>query len=426
MRTNLQIIRELINPNTDKYGLIPNLIEPLKEQIYPRLEEFETKLKIVLCAQKFSTINDVDSFTSEEYFKILKESVQQSKITLEDSKIFEELVKDIEYISSMKDKEKLFNNDPNQPFLSDVVPVSGLALNYFHRMEMELKTVLEIWETSDQPRGRSKLMRTTSRAMIAKSLNEQNTKPKVTRANTVSAEPKTHLKDVVSRLPKAPIPVHAPTVTTSGGSPTLPSVVPLVIKRPNGKIANGVRLSEVPVEQLAQLSNEEVKKLFQKSIKIAPLFPSMAQKHSKVPTAFYSAPLPITDPGSSLLNDSETTSNSELNSSSPSNIEQNYSRPIVMNPLSPFQPQDDSESDIIPLSYVTELRQQPSYQVLRHIAFSESEDQYNKSNNAIQSSSLLSSYDRNEDDDSDKYEQPIYNLDLGPGDNQTSNEIASV
>merc|ERR1712000_610325 len=58
------------------------------------------------------------------------------------------------------------------------VPVSGLALNYFHRMQMELKTIIEIWaprkerrkklsSSTDPTKPRSKTLWSTAEDVIA-------------------------------------------------------------------------------------------------------------------------------------------------------------------------------------------------------------------------------------------------------------------
>ena len=63
-----------------------------------------------------------------------------------------ELIHDIIYLEEMKKLEEQFfvamqqpsPQSPNKP--SDIVPITGLILNRLHRLENELKTVVDHWK----------------------------------------------------------------------------------------------------------------------------------------------------------------------------------------------------------------------------------------------------------------------------------------
>ena len=149
VRFNLNLIKKILNPSNDEFKIVQRLIEPLKLEIYPKLDEFKQKLVIILLSQSFCVSKNVEEFKLETYKSLLESSFAAQAIDKAKYDRLRAICKDIEYLDDMKQLEANFLNSPgagNKLALTDVVPISGLVMNYFHRMEMELKTVLEIWE----------------------------------------------------------------------------------------------------------------------------------------------------------------------------------------------------------------------------------------------------------------------------------------
>ena len=68
-----------------------------------------------------------------------------------------ELVKDLKYLTRMRQLETSGER------VLDVVPVSGLVLSQFYRLENELKTVIELWDGYLQEQAQMKGEKTYQR-----------------------------------------------------------------------------------------------------------------------------------------------------------------------------------------------------------------------------------------------------------------------
>jgi len=151
IHSNLELIREILNVKFDvKFKIVDNLVNPLKSQIYPKLEEFKLGLIVVLMIQPFyNSSDDVIDFNIDLYERILSDAEVSNTHNLPPSR-FQELhsiIQDVRYIEQMKILETHFSSEKASSIhVSDVVPISGLVMNYFHRMEVELSTVLELWD----------------------------------------------------------------------------------------------------------------------------------------------------------------------------------------------------------------------------------------------------------------------------------------
>jgi hypothetical protein len=226
VRSNLQLIREIINSNTssfgdtssstttsssslgDSLGLQESLINPLMETIYERIDEY--------LRESFAAISDClgveptpKPFEIEKEWERLQEllknrdsgsgsgSVSPTSASKDKSDWLDALSKDVHYLIEMKRCEVKHQTDRKQqqkeaaatsspatsptstssspltptsgpggegaPYLptmgglpsfavtsqrlamSHVVPVSGLIMSRFYRLENELKTVLDVW-----------------------------------------------------------------------------------------------------------------------------------------------------------------------------------------------------------------------------------------------------------------------------------------
>mmetsp|Transcript_401 Transcript_401/g.1385 ORF Transcript_401/g.1385 Transcript_401/m.1385 type:complete len:1016 (-) Transcript_401:1555-4602(-) len=161
IRQNLELIQEILSPRVDKHGVVEKLIKPLTARIYPKLDELVELMYIVLMDQDFEHgQTSVKEFNLAQYEGRLREATgEPGGPSAELSARLQSLVKDARYIHEMKSHEKNFRQEQEAPapglqraksfVMVDAVPVSGLIMNYFHRMEVELKTVLELWVDQD-------------------------------------------------------------------------------------------------------------------------------------------------------------------------------------------------------------------------------------------------------------------------------------
>ena len=148
IKSNLQIIHSLITTNTEEHRKLRiHFIDPLKYNVYVEIDKYVRNLETFLLSElgkifKITEENDVVSTirilcetTLHKYPKQLQDQVSES-------------LKDLEYIRTMKLLEEQFFSDARvdtDKQLSDIVPISGLILGKLHRLENELKTVLDHW-----------------------------------------------------------------------------------------------------------------------------------------------------------------------------------------------------------------------------------------------------------------------------------------
>lgn len=142
VKRNLAVIQEVLDRREDKHGL-GDLIEQLKKEIYPRIDEF---IDNAICAIS-DYLGAGTSHFSLRYCSMLM-SQRQDELDPQIWARLEGLFKDLIYLYTIKELEE--NPEKMKGKLSakdqNVVPISGLVVNYFYRLENELKTVLEVWE----------------------------------------------------------------------------------------------------------------------------------------------------------------------------------------------------------------------------------------------------------------------------------------
>jgi len=161
IRGNLGIIRSILrsiqNQNRN-HDVFSRLIEPLSKEIYERISLFKEELKVVL----WDELNDMGAvcvpisfLISPSFSSDLKQtmmakakegiSINERGTTLLSS--LRELSSDLEYLEEMERLEASFfiSSNGNRK-LSDIVPITGLIVSKFHRLENELKTVQQHWE----------------------------------------------------------------------------------------------------------------------------------------------------------------------------------------------------------------------------------------------------------------------------------------
>ena len=146
---NSEILTRILNSDQTETGL-KDLIEKLKNLIYPKIESFVHDAKIVLSEQfNFDlTGKDFSLPQVEAAFKREEKNIDpQIRVWIDD------MIKDIHYLNEMHKLE-----DPN--YLANlekegggkheislhIVPISGLVAGVFCRLSNECKTVCELWE----------------------------------------------------------------------------------------------------------------------------------------------------------------------------------------------------------------------------------------------------------------------------------------
>ena len=176
VRSNLEIIQKILDKNIDVYNL-KGLLNDITSIVYPKIDLFMKNAQTALC-DKLSI--PFDEFTVEIGLEKLKEyNIKPNTNTTNNNNInnsidnndkelsydnnddnnnnyysencvvkewMEALLKDIEYLETIK---RLEISQPTKGKGDlNVVPISGLVLNSFIRLETELKTVLEVWDPS--------------------------------------------------------------------------------------------------------------------------------------------------------------------------------------------------------------------------------------------------------------------------------------
>lgn len=146
VKANLKIIKEIltaynsyVRKEEQTENLSPRLlqiqkdlismVQTLKKDIYERLDKFVSQANLILKIESISS----NLQSNGEGEKSGKEA--------DTERWLETLHKDIQYIEQMKILEEVTTKVENK----DVVPISGLILNRFLRLENEIQTVLEVW-----------------------------------------------------------------------------------------------------------------------------------------------------------------------------------------------------------------------------------------------------------------------------------------
>jgi hypothetical protein len=149
IKNNIQLIHPLLNLRTEQAVLMRSeLIEPLTDIIYHRIEQFLDCLKTVLLGSlDMMYIKSRGDFNLQQAWNLLQSN---RNLTKQKHQELEGLIHDIHYILQMKQLERDFFSNPipstsSKAALSDIVPITGLILSRLHRVENEHKTVLDHW-----------------------------------------------------------------------------------------------------------------------------------------------------------------------------------------------------------------------------------------------------------------------------------------
>eukprot|EP01088_Endostelium_zonatum_P011885 TRINITY_DN2603_c0_g1_i1.p1 TRINITY_DN2603_c0_g1~~TRINITY_DN2603_c0_g1_i1.p1 ORF type:complete len:902 (-),score=251.77 TRINITY_DN2603_c0_g1_i1:112-2817(-) len=177
IKANVGLIKEILDPKRDVHGVKKNLIERLKDTIYPEIDRYVGDVEIVLAEEldwedwweekyntattpKFNNNNNTNNTGSsnnsssgsssgngkemdmDEARARWEERVKTGKWKKKKEEEIDEMIKDIEYLKEMKRLEKKENS--NEKILN-IVPVTGLIVGRFYRLDNELRTCIEVW-----------------------------------------------------------------------------------------------------------------------------------------------------------------------------------------------------------------------------------------------------------------------------------------
>lgn len=135
----MELLKEVLDTTIDKHETMA-LVDELKNRIYPRIEAFVADAKIVLSDQ--FGLNPA----SENFIAETTTAFEAAAGELDDqvSEWIDNMIKDMEYLEEMKKMEDPVYAASCENF--HIVPISGLIISVFCRLENECSTVQELWE----------------------------------------------------------------------------------------------------------------------------------------------------------------------------------------------------------------------------------------------------------------------------------------
>ena len=166
VRSNLQVVQELINTKSELHKLVIEFTEDIKREVYPVIDDFIMKAHIVLSSEILGTKISCHDYSPDHFdlehtkkvFNSKKESMEKENGGPELVEQFDDLMKDLKYLVEMKKLEFKSESNKNSDVttggkleLSYAVPLSGLIMGCFMRLENILKTILELWVPKQKP-----------------------------------------------------------------------------------------------------------------------------------------------------------------------------------------------------------------------------------------------------------------------------------
>jgi len=173
VRRNLRIVISILNPDeVESDNLQKKLIGPLKSEIYSKIDLFLANADVVLQEQVQNHFplhrNQVSSppcgDASAHLHTLLRDQLKNLDPNL--AQWVKNILDDIDYIKQMKVlEEQFYDPESKKPGtgLSHIVPITGLIMGRFNRVENELRTVLNVWENR-MPKEDSFLLQTHSQS----------------------------------------------------------------------------------------------------------------------------------------------------------------------------------------------------------------------------------------------------------------------
>ncbi|GAM20483.1 hypothetical protein SAMD00019534_036580 [Acytostelium subglobosum LB1] len=152
VRFNLDLLHDILTPNgggqtKSSVQFSKTVVEKLVRDVYPKIELFVVKCKLVVldCIGAFDVslaeleangMLDMDRL--RQLYLMHKQNLERQKCSHID-RIF----KDIEYLLDMRRLED--TTSPTEKRL-DIVTISGITFGRLHRLENEMRTVVELWK----------------------------------------------------------------------------------------------------------------------------------------------------------------------------------------------------------------------------------------------------------------------------------------
>ena len=167
IRTNLKIIQEILDRSNDIHN-VQQLLDNVKEDVYPKINLFLDNAKAALCEKLNLSLKDFSVEAARDMLNEHERDLKDQKDEPEHQELWGVwmvgLLQDIEYLETIKRLEE-------EPVAGkgnlNVVPITGLVMSAFIRRETELRTVLEVWDPSWKVSRRSK------RSVYRKSLDKR-------------------------------------------------------------------------------------------------------------------------------------------------------------------------------------------------------------------------------------------------------------
>jgi len=139
VRMNRKTLSSIMDPTRNEYG-VQELAKRLCDTIYPKITEFRTDcMKLLLRKSGLLLEPNADSRPLKE----IMDRILAMPYTPEDKDLMLDLSKDLEYLAKMEILEESKGGGTRD---LDVVPISGIIMGTFARLENECKTVLELWD----------------------------------------------------------------------------------------------------------------------------------------------------------------------------------------------------------------------------------------------------------------------------------------
>ena len=138
------LLAEVLNFRVDLYGFRP-FLEDLVDAIHERISGFMVELRAALCI-----LTGINTFSKERIEAWLQERSEGAGADQADARqAVKDLFEDYLYLMEMKSMDDVWKNGKTPTAtklqLTQVVPISGLAVGVVIRLEQEVATVLELW-----------------------------------------------------------------------------------------------------------------------------------------------------------------------------------------------------------------------------------------------------------------------------------------
>lgn len=154
LNKNMQLLKEILDRKEDKHG-VQRLIAVLKSRVYPQIDEFVAMARFMI-----QDLLGLSSARNSAELRLLMSS-RSVQLNPETMSYIVSLGSDLEYLDAVKRLEDAPVQGARARHELNIVPISGLVMGTFYRLENELKTVVEVWtqvhKESSPPQSRSSL-----------------------------------------------------------------------------------------------------------------------------------------------------------------------------------------------------------------------------------------------------------------------------